>query len=144
MARIFSLSGGGRGWWTVDDSRAGAGETFQGKRRSQYTPSANYPLSLYETIEEYASRTPRVLNPPDVIEDPLFERVRIAAKPFLKIADPLCSGVPYLVVAVGTTIADRPRRDPHERSLAHAALSRIYNGQASFCVDSSAEPQPGW
>src|SRR6266849_8582086 len=92
MARMFSLSGGGRGWWTVDDSRAGAGETFQGKRRSQYTPSANYPLSLYETIEEYASRTPRVLNPPDVIEDPLFEKVRVAAKQFLKIADPLCSG----------------------------------------------------
>ena len=25
-------------------------------------------------------------------------------------------------VAVGTIIADRPRTDPHERSLAHAAL----------------------
>ena len=56
-------------------------------------------------MEEYASRTPRVLNPADVIEDPLFERVKMAA---MKIADLLCSGVPYLVVAAGTTIADRP------------------------------------
>jgi len=31
---------------------------------------------------------------PDVIEDPQFEKVRIAGKQFLKIADPLCSGVP--------------------------------------------------
>ena len=32
--------------------------------------------------------------------------------------------LPQMAVAVGTTIADRPRADPHERSLAHAALIR--------------------
>jgi hypothetical protein len=42
---------------------------------------------LYKAVEEYADSTPQVLNPSDVIDDPKFERVRIAAREFLKIAE---------------------------------------------------------
>ena len=41
---------------------------------------------LYKAIEEYADSTPQVLKPADVIDDPQFERVRIAAREFLKVA----------------------------------------------------------
>ena len=42
---------------------------------------------LYKAVEEYADSTPQVLKPTDVIDDPQFERVRIAAREFLKIAE---------------------------------------------------------
>jgi hypothetical protein len=42
---------------------------------------------LYKAVEEYADSTPQVLKPADVIDDPQFERVRIAAREFLKIAE---------------------------------------------------------
>lgn len=42
---------------------------------------------LYKAVEEYADSSPQVLKPADVIDDPQFERVRIAAKEFLKIAE---------------------------------------------------------
>lgn len=42
---------------------------------------------LLKAVEEYADSTPRVLKPADVIDDPRFEKVRIAASEFLKIAD---------------------------------------------------------
>jgi hypothetical protein len=46
---------------------------------------------LYKAVEEYASRTPKTLQPPDVIDDPQFESIRIAAKAFLRIAEPPAS-----------------------------------------------------
>lgn len=42
---------------------------------------------LYKAVEEYADSTTQVLTPADVIGDPQFERVRIAARELLKIAD---------------------------------------------------------
>ena len=42
---------------------------------------------LYKAVEEYANSTPQVLTPADVIGDPQFERVRIAARELLKIAE---------------------------------------------------------
>ena len=41
---------------------------------------------LYRAVEQYADCTPQVLKPSDVIDDPKFESVRIAAREFLKIA----------------------------------------------------------
>ena len=42
---------------------------------------------LYKAVEEYSDSTPQVLKPDEVIDDPQFERVRIAAREFLKIAE---------------------------------------------------------
>jgi hypothetical protein len=42
---------------------------------------------LYKAVEEYADCTPQVLKPSDVIGDPKFENVRIAAREFLKTAE---------------------------------------------------------
>jgi hypothetical protein len=42
---------------------------------------------LYRAVEEYADGTPEVLKPSDVIDDPKFENVRIAARNFLKISE---------------------------------------------------------
>ena len=42
---------------------------------------------LYKVVEEYADSTPQLLKPADVIDDPQFEKVRIAAREFLKIAE---------------------------------------------------------
>ena len=47
---------------------------------------------LYGAILEYADSTPQVLKPYDVIDDPRFENVRIAAREFLKISEQTQSG----------------------------------------------------
>jgi hypothetical protein len=50
-------------------------------------PEREAAARLYKAVEEYADSTPQVLRPADVIDDPQFERVRIAAREFLKIAE---------------------------------------------------------
>ena len=42
---------------------------------------------LYRAVEQYADSAPQVLKPSDVIDDPQFENVRIAAREFLKTSD---------------------------------------------------------
>lgn len=48
-------------------------------------------VRLYKAVEEYANRTPKALKASDVIDDPDFERVRTAAREFLRIAEPTWS-----------------------------------------------------
>ena len=51
------------------------------------SPERTAAMRLYQVIEEYAKRTPKHLEPSDVIDDPRFEDVRNAAKDFLRIAE---------------------------------------------------------